>query len=360
MARNLSEIRVDIDDIDNRLQDLITQRAHLAEEVAAAKYAAEDSPIFYRPEREADVLRRIRSNNKGPLTDETLTLLFREIMSACLGLQLPLSVAYLGPEGTYSQAAALKQFGHAAKTVPLQSIDEVFREVEAGSVMYGIVPIENSTEGGVNQTLDSFISAQQVRICGEVELPIHQHLLSKNVDQSKIKRIYSHPQSLAQCRVWLDTHMPNVERIAMGSNAEAANFVCEHMDAAAIAGEQAAEIYNLNILQSRVEDNVNNTTRFAVLGQQTVEPTGEDKTTLILSTSNEAGALYRLLATFAEHKISMSRIESRPSSQGNWDYVFFIDIDGHINDEHVKTMWDSLNQTSYLIKHLGSYPKAVC
>jgi chorismate mutase/prephenate dehydratase len=365
---NLPDIRAQIDQLDIQIQSLITQRARLAIEVAQAKKAEPENPHFYRPEREAEVLRNVMIRNQGPLSDKTLTRLFREMMSACLALQKPLNIAFLGPAGTYSQAAVCKHFGHAMQNIPLQTIDEVFREVEAGIADYGVVPIENSTEGGVNQTLDCFVKTP-LKICGEIELPIHHHLLSMVTDLAQIERIYAHPQSLAQCRGWLDNQLPTIERIAVNSNAEAARRAAKETGAAAIAGKMAAEIYQLHKVASRIEDDVNNTTRFAVLGQQEVERLGEElgdkgvstnyKTSLLLSSPNKPGALYHILEPFADNNVSMTRIESRPSRQGIWDYVFFIDIEGHIKDQPVAESIRALEKLTSLIKHLGSYPRAI-
>ena len=355
---NLPAIRAQIDEIDAQIQALITQRAHLAEDVARAKYAEEANPNFYRPEREAEILHKVVARNQSPLSNETMVCLFREIMSACLAIQKPLTVAYLGPEGTFSQAAALKQFGHKVHTTPVQTIDEVFREVEAKSVNHGVVPVENSTEGGVNQTLDCFLNTH-LKICGEVTLPIHQYLLSHAPRLNGVRRIYSHQQSLAQCRLWLDTNLPGVERIAVSSNAEAARRASQEPECAAIAGAMAAELYNLPMLASRIEDSVNNTTRWAVLGHQTVPPTGRDKTSLLLATANKPGALHHLLQAFADNQLSLTRIESRPSRQGVWEYVFFIDIEGHIEDAAVQNAMQALDAYASMIKHLGSYPRAV-
>lgn len=365
---NLPDIRSQIDQLDIQIQSLITQRAGLAIEVAQAKKAELENPHFYRPEREAEVLRNVMRRNQGPLTDKTLTLLFREMMSACLALQKPLQIAFLGPVGTYSQAAVCKHFGHAMQNVPLQTIDEVFREVEAGIADYGVVPLENSTEGGVNQTLDGFVKTP-LKICGEIELPIHHHLLSMVTELDKIERIYAHPQSLAQCRGWLDNQLPTIERVAVNSNAEAARRAAEETGAAAIAGKMAAEIYQLHKVASRIEDDVNNTTRFAVLGRQEVERSGKEweddgvstnyKTSLLLSSPNKSGALYHILEPFADNNVSMTRIESRPSRQGIWDYVFFVDIEGHIKDSSVAKSITALEKRTSLIKHLGSYPRAI-
>jgi len=354
---NLPTLRAEIDKLDLKIQELITQRAGLAQQVAQAKSAEEPNPIFYRPEREAGILRNVMVRNQGPLSNETLTLIFREIMSACLALQRPIKIAFLGPAGTYSQAAVYKHFGHASQHIPLQTINEVFREVEAGVADYGVVPVENSTEGGVNQTLNSFMKTS-LTICGEIELPIHHHLLSQKLELHQIKRIYAHQQSFAQCRSWLDNQLPTIERIAVDSNAEAARRATNEAEVAAIAGQIAAEIYQLSIVASRIEDDVNNTTRFAVLGKQEVPPTGKDKTSLLLAKPNQPGTLYHLLEPFTTNNINLTRIESRPSRQGIWEYVFFVDIEGHIQDTPLAKALQILEKQTSLIKYLGSYPAA--
>ena len=359
MSNNeLAMVRARIDELDAHIQELITQRAHLAKQVAQAKYAEEQHPNFYRPEREADVLHKVMARNQGPLTNETLVRIFREIMSECLALQKTLTIAFLGPEGTYSQSAVHKHFGHAVKILPLPSIDTVFREVESCHAEYGVVPVENSTEGGVNQTLDCFIKTT-LKICGEVELPIHHCLLSRTEKLEDLERIYAHQQSFAQCSLWLDTHLPTLKRIAVNSNAQAAQLAAQEQNVAAIAGQTAASIYQLNILATRIQDEANNTTRFAILGQQNVPPTGKDKTSLLLSAHNQAGALYQLLAPFADHHINMTRIQSRPSRQGLWEYVFFIDIDGHLQEPPIVKALHALEKHTSLIKHLGSYPRSL-
>jgi len=358
MADNLNNIRQEIDLLDERLQVLISERARLAQKVAQIKQAQGDDTVYYRPEREAAVLREVLARNEGPLSGEDMARLFREIMSACLALEQPLRVAFLGPEGTFTQAAALKHFGHSVHTVSMTSIDEVFREVESAAVNYGVVPVENSTEGVINHTLDMFMQSS-LTICGEVELRVHHHLLGKNQDRSGLKRIYSHQQSLAQCREWLDMYLPGVERMSVSSNAEAARRVANEEQAAAIASDVAADIYHLDILETNIEDNPDNTTRFLIVGRQPVPPSGDDKTSLLVSTPNKPGALHQLLKPFAENAISMSRIESRPSRLANWEYVFFIDINGHIDDKKVIRCLDALREKTAMLKVLGSYPRAV-
>ncbi len=355
----LAKIRQKIDSLDIQIQQLINQRAACAEEVARIKESeGAEKAVFYRPERESQVLRRVKERNEGPLAAEEMARLFREIMSACLAHELPMRIGFLGPEGTYTHAAVQKHFGHSAICHPLSTIDEVFREVEAGSVNYGVVPVENSTEGVVNHTLDSFMNSS-LSVCGEVELRIHHCLLSGGVDRKAIKRVYSHQQSLAQCREWLDANVYYAERIAVSSNAEAARLAKEDSEAAAIASATAAEIYHLNVLAHNIEDHPDNTTRFLVIGNRPVPVSGMDKTSLLVSTANKAGALYGLLSPFVNHGVSMTRIESRPSKRAVWEYVFFIDVDGHIEDEPVASALADLEKEAAMMRVLGSYPKAV-
>ncbi len=354
----LQALREQIDAIDSRLQEDISERARLAGEVAKVKTAQGDESSFYRPEREAQVLRKVIEKNQGPLSGEEMARLFREIMSACLALEKPLDIAYLGPEGTFTQNAALKHFGHSVTTTSLDTIDEVFREVESGACHYGVVPVENSTEGVINHTLDMFMQST-LQICGEVELRIHHHLLSHATDISSVKKVYAHQQALAQCRRWLDANLASAERVAVNSNAEAARIVASESDVAAIAGDSAAEFYQLEYLQRNIEDEPENTTRFLVIGHQNTPPSGDDKTSILFSTPNKSGALYHLLGAFAEVGISMTRIESRPSRQSMWDYVFFVDIEGHMQDQNIAMALKTLKQRASVVKLLGSYPRAV-
>lgn len=354
----LQQIRERIDSLDMQIQDMINQRAAAAQEVAQVKRADDKDVFFYRPEREAEVLAAVKARNKGPLGDEEMTRLFREIMSACLALEQPLRIAFLGPEGTFTQSAALKHFGHSVETVALNSIPDIFRDVESGACNYGVVPVENSTEGVISHTLDMFLNSG-LQICGEVTLRIHHHLMSKGHDLAAITKVYSHQQSLAQCRLWLDRNMHRVELCPVGSNAEAARLANSDANSAAIAGEMAAEIYGLDILVESIEDEPDNTTRFLIIGRQSVPASGNDKTTLLLSARNVAGSLNTLLTPLAEHNVSMTRIESRPSRRGMWDYVFFIDIQGHRDDPEVAQAMEELRGDANLFKVLGSYPAAV-
>ncbi|MBF7682688.1 prephenate dehydratase [Acinetobacter sp. B5B] len=358
-ALNLSDIRSQIDQVDLQIHELINRRARLAETVAHAKFAQEENPLFYRPEREAQVLRHIMQRNEGPLSDATVARLFREIMSACLALEAPQSIAFLGPEGTFTQVAALKHFGQDAVVRPVTTIDEIFREVEVGSAHYGVVPVENSSEGVVNHTLDCFKSSH-LNVIGEVELRIHhQFMVSKNTRKDSIKQIYAHQQSLAQCRQWLDTHYPNVERVALSSNAEAARRICNEWHSAAIASDIAATTYDLEILHKNIEDNPENITRFLVVGREKIPQSGRDKTSLLISAKNQAGALMKILAPFSTHNISLTSIETRPALREKWTYVFFIDLEGHIDQDNVRAALDEIRPMTKELRILGSYPVAV-
>ncbi|MEE9326194.1 MAG: prephenate dehydratase [Cocleimonas sp.] len=361
--KKLLKIRDRIDAIDDQILDLLAQRAKCAEEVGETKRAVGETDLwFYRPEREAQILNRVTNNNNSSLQNERITAIYREIISSCLALEQSIKVSFLGPKGTFSQEAANKHFGQAVETVPTGSIGQVFREVENGTVDYGVVPIENSTEGVISYTLDVFMNSP-LKISGEVKLRIHQNLMmDPKTNENKwrsAERIYSHQQSLAQCREWLDSHIPTAERIPVSSNTEAARMALADDNAAAIAGSLAAETYGLNIAQENIEDSKDNTTRFLVIGKQDVPPSGVDKTTLMISAKNKSGALYHLLAPLAANGLDMTRIESRPSRNANWEYYFFMDINGHKDDEKVSRALKELSEESELIRVLGSYPKAI-
>ena len=357
--QDLNKIRLRIDELDREIQSLISERAKCAQQVAEVKLRAGDEALFYRPEREAQVLRSVKERNTGPLAEDEMARLFREIMAACLALEQPLKVAYLGPDGSYTHVGALKHFGGSITGMPASQIDEVFREVEAGNADFGIVPIENSTEGVVSYTLDMLLHSSLV-VCGEVELPIHHNLITACDSLSEISKVYSHQQSLAQCRNWLNKNLPGVEAIAVTSNSHAVTLLKDDPSAAAIAGQMASELYDVPVLEKNIEDQANNTTRFIVLGKQTVPMSSEDKTSILVMLHNKAGALHDLLSSFADRDISMSKIESRPAqSSGVWEYVFFIDIDGHRDDEKVAEAITDLEHKSAMLKVLGSYPVAV-
>lgn len=356
---DLKKLRDRIDAIDEQLLHLFNKRAKCALQVAEAKkndLKEGESLDFFRPDREAQVIKRIRDLNKGPLSDKEAARLVREVMSACLALEQPLKIAYLGPEGTFTQAAALKHFGHSVDTVAMDCIPDVFAAVQAGHADFGLVPVENSTEGVINHTLDMFIYSD-LKVCGEVEIRIHHQLANLSQDPADIKKIYSHQQSIAQCRNWLDQYYPDIERIAVNSNAEAARLASEDEGSAAICGVQAVEIFGLKVCHKNIEDLADNTTRFMVIGDMEVEASGNDKTSLLLAVHNEPGSLLGLLKPFADAGISMNKIESRPSPNRLWEYVFFIDIDGHQMEDKVAQALQELQKKAKLFKILGSYPK---
>ena len=360
-APELSKIRAQIDSIDDQLLNLLSERAKFAQAVGLSKKNEVTSTAeFYRPDREAQVLRRVLDNNPGPLRDEEVARLFREVMSACLAQQEPLKIGFLGPEGTFTQQAVYKHFGHSVRCLPLPTIPEVFYEVQAGHADFGVVPIENSTGGVVEFSIDMFLNTP-LHISGEIELRIHQNLMGRMRGLEHIKRVCTHPQSLAQCRMWLQQHLPDIELIPVNSNAEAARRARDEDGTAAIAGQMAAEIYGLQVIVPEIEDSPDNTTRFLVIGRKLFAPSGNDKTTLMVSAGDtqSPGALHRLLEPLARNAISMTRIESRPSRRKKWDYVFFIDVVGHADVEPLKSTLVELKKHTSLFKVLGSYPTAV-
>lgn len=358
---DLAEIRKSINAIDERIQDLINDRAKIAQQVGVAKGDLGSAVEYYRPEREAEVLRKVLARNEGPMRDEEMLRLFREIMSACLAQQEPLKIGFLGPEGTFTQTAVYKHFGHSVRALPFHTIDEVFQEVECGAADFGVVPIENSTEGSVNNTLDMFLTSP-LKIAGEIELKIEQHLMAQSKGLEKIERICAHEQSLAQCRGWIRENLAHVELIGMSSNAAGARRARDEDGTAAIGPEVAADVYELEILVNNIEDRPDNATRFLVIGRNLLASSGEDRTTLLISTSDTAGGagvLHNLLQPLADQGVSMTRIESRPSRRRKWDYVFFIDVEGHAEDRAVADALAKLEKTASLFKVLGAYPKAI-
>lgn len=359
MSEQLKKHRDHIDAIDSQILTLVNERAAHARKIGTLK----DDGVIYRPEREAQILRRMQAENQGPLSNEAVSNIFRAVMSNCRALEKELSIAFLGPLGTYSEEAALKQFGQGRQAIVCGSIDEVFRTVESGQADYGVVPVENSTEGAISLTLDLLLSTP-LKICGEVTLPIHHCLLSKQTNLHEITHVFSHSQSLSQCHEWLYKMLPNVEREAVTSNARAAQMIHDLVSAdgtfaAAIASKRAAELFGLNILAENIEDDPKNTTRFLVLGQHDVAPSGQDKTSLVMTSKNIPGAMVSLLEPLAKHDVSMTKFESRPSKQGLWDYVFFVDIEGHHLDAKVKAALKECSERASMLKILGSYPQAV-
>jgi chorismate mutase/prephenate dehydratase len=358
LQKALAGVRNDIDRIDSELLRLLNERARCAQRVGEIKAAHGEAGHIYRPEREAQVLRRLQEANTGPLPNENITFFFRQVMSACLSLEEPLGIAFLGPLGTFSESAAIRHFGHAARLLPQASIDDAFREVESGHAQYAVVPVENSTEGAVGRTMDLLLGTQ-LKICGEVIVRIHQNLLSKESHLGAIRTVYSHAQSLAQCHEWLNRMLPGAQRISVGSNAQAAQMAAEEPAVAAIAGEAAAARYSLPYLAENIEDEPNNTTRFLVLGKHDAGSSGRDKTSLIMSAPNRTGALHELLLPLSSAGVSMCRLESRPARNALWEYVFYVDIEGHREAPAIKAALEELTQRAAYLKILGSYPVAV-
>ena len=361
----LVELRSKIDACDSQIQRLIQERVLVAAQIAKAKMAVDASASFYRPEREAQVLRRVRERNEklreemgGVVGDDEMVHLMREIMSTSLAAEMPMTVAYLGPEGTYPQAAVIKHFGHAVKEADVKTIAEVFGIVEQGRAHFGVVPVENSTEGVITHTLDCFATSK-LKVCGEVHVPINHNLLSNADGMPSVKKVYAHPQALAQCRGWLERYLPDAELVTASSNAEAAIIAAKTADAAAIASDIAAKLYQIKVLASGIEDERNNTTRFLIIGSNTYKESGEDKTTIMISTPNKVGSLFELLKPLYDAGVDMSRIESRPSRQTNWEYVFFIDLVGHVDRPEVSQALKELKEKSAFFKLIGSYPVGV-
>ncbi|MDP1613581.1 MAG: prephenate dehydratase [Sulfuritalea sp.] len=355
-SQELGKLREGIDAIDGELLRLINERAKLAHRIGEIKHGN-----IYRPEREAQVLRRVAERNPGPLSATAAQRIIREVMSACLALEQPLTIAYLGPAGTYSESAARKHFGGAPTLLPCPAIDDVFRTIESGNAHYGVVPIENSTEGAIGRSLDLLLSSP-LKICAEINLPIHHNLMTQCDALAGVTRVYSHAQSLAQCHEWLNRNLPLVSRVPVASNAEAARLAAGEAGAAAIAGDAAAELYALSILAANIEDDPNNTTRFVIVSEHDSGISGADRTSLVCSAQNRPGAVYQLLAPFADNGVSMSRLESRPArgfGGSRWEYVFYIDIEGHRSEPAVARALEELRLRAGFVKELGSYPKAV-
>lgn len=358
----LGALRARIDAVDDALLTLLSERAALAQAVGRTKQGGS----IYRPEREAQIIRRLRAANPGPLSGDSIERLIREVMSACRALEETTRVAYLGPAGTFSQQAVHKHFGQAIDALAEPDIDACFQAVETGRAEYAVVPVENSTEGAIGRTLD-LIVASPLKACGEVILPIHQTLMRKslpyaaegaNAWPTPIKRVYGHAQSLAQCQQWLARHLPHAEQVSVVSNSEGARRAAAEPDAATLGAEAAAELYGLAVVERRIEDEASNTTRFLVLGQQDAAPSGRDKTSLVMSAKNQPGAIVRLLQPLADAGISMSKLESRPARSGNWEYVFFVVCEGHRQDAALAAALAEIDERAAFLKVLGSYPVA--
>jgi chorismate mutase / prephenate dehydratase len=354
MDNQLKQHREQIDSIDEQLLTLLNERAQHARAIGALK----GDGTIYRPEREAQVLRRLVDKNAGPLSHESITAIFRSIMSNCRALEKKLTVAFLGPLGTFSEEAAIKQFGEMIDSKECASIDQVFNLVESGEADYGVVPVENSTEGAIGRTLD-LLTTSEAKICGEITLPVHQHLLSRSTSLSQITKVYSHAQSLAQCHEWLARHLPRVDKHAVSSNAEATRLASLEEGAASIAGLRAAQLFEMNDLANHIEDDSRNTTRFLVLAKHDVAASGQDKTSLLIATKNVPGAMVSILEPLAKNGVSMTKFESRPAKMGLWEYVFFVDIEGHQSDEKVQLSLHEIEARASMVKILGSYPTAI-
>jgi len=354
MADDITQHRAAIDALDEKIVALLNERAAHARAIGHVK----GNGGIYRPEREAQVLRRVAASNRGPLPDAALAQLFTEIMSACRALEEPLAIAYLGPAGTFSEMALAKQFGSSVEALACASIDEVFRAAETGTAQFAVVPVENSTEGAIGRTLDLLLTTP-LRICAEVVLRVQQNLLAKRVSLKAIRKVYSHPQSLAQCHAWLSQHLPHAERVPLASNAEAARVAAKEAGAAAIGAEIAATHYGLKVLARAIEDDSRNRTRFLVLGRYDTGPSGKDRTSLAMTAHNRPGAMHDLISPFAAHGVSMTRLESRPARTGQWEYYFYVDIEGHQQDPKVATALTELKTRAPFVKIFGSYPAAV-
>ena len=353
--KNLETLREQIDLIDNQILDLLNQRARVVIAVGKAKQGKEDT--FYVPSREKAIYSRLTGMNPGPFPNKAVRKVFREIISASLNMELPMQVAFLGPQSTFTHMATMQQFGTSAQLVPLKSIPAIFEEVERGRAHYGVVPVENSTEGVVNHTLDMFISSE-LQVIAEIMLEISHNLLSRSGRPELIRSIVSHPQPLAQCRHWLETNMPETPLLDVASTAEAARMAAEDESVAAIAGQAAADQYGLQVVKARIEDNPNNFTRFLVIGRNIPARSGDDKTSIMFSVKDEPGILYRMLEPFSKRRINLAKIESRPMKQKAWEYIFFLDLIGHINDRQIAAAVDELRQHCHFLKVLGSYPIA--
>ncbi|MCD5401409.1 prephenate dehydratase [candidate division NPL-UPA2 bacterium] len=349
---NMRELRQKINKIDTKILQLINERTKLALEIGRIK--AREKKEYYVPDREKEVYKRLMKENKGPLSSRSAKAIYREIMSAALSLEKPIKVTYLGPEATFTHLAALEKFGSSIALLPAKSITDIFIEVEKERANYGVVPIENSTEGVVNHTLDMFIDSE-LQICSEISLEVSHHLLSRG-KLKDVKRIYSNPQALGQCRNWIESHLPQAELIEVSTTSKGAEIASREKEGAAIASELAAEIYNLEIIGRRIEDSAANVTRFLVIGKTFAGRSGKDKTSIMFSIRDRVGALYAMLQPFKKYGINLTKIESRPSRRKAWDYYFFVDLEGHYQDEKVEKALKELEKECRYLKILGSYP----
>jgi len=355
-SKDIQKLRSEIDKLDDNLLALLNERVRTAIKVGEEK-PGQDANVVYRPEREAQILQRLQRANDGPLDPEAVERLFREIISVCRATEAKPSIATLGPIGTYSELATRKQFGSEIDIKLTSSIEEVFRLVEADHCDFGVVPVENSAEGGIHLTLDRLLTTS-LKICGEVDLRI-KHCLIGSAGNTSPTKVLAHQQALAQCRQWLDVNLPSIERVACASNSDAVRLVLESPTCVAIAAGEAADAFGLQILQADIEDQPGNTTRFLALGRHAVQPSGRDKTSLVMSAQERPGALHTLLAPLSDHNINMTRVESRPSRTGLWEYMFFIDIEGHVQNPNVENALSQMKSNAAMFKVLGSYPRSI-
>jgi len=356
LLEQLRPWREQIDTLDLQILQLLNQRANAALEIGKIKeqYNATDSIL--KPEREAQIVAHLQAMNTGPITGASVQAVWSEVISACRGLERQMRVAFLGPQGSFSEQAALNHFGHFVESLPCASFDEVFRLVEVGEADVGMVPVENSTEGAVNRTLDLLLNSS-LKVLGERSIAVHHCLMTQRGTMDEVTRVMAHPQALAQCQAWLSRHYPNLQRDAASSNAEAARLAAEDPTVAAIAGQHAADFWRLKLVQTGIQDDAQNRTRFLAIGNIESLPSGNDKTSLILAVPNRAGAVHEMLAPFAEHQVSMTRLESRPARTGQWEYYFYIDLVGHKEDPAVQSALDQLKHQVAFFKVLGSYPQ---
>lgn len=354
-AGKLDRLRKQIDSIDDQILDLLNERARVVIEVGKAK--AGSSQQFYVPSREQAIYRRLAGRNNGPFPTEGIRRVFREVISASLSLEQPMQVAFLGPLATFTHLAAMQQFGFSAQLVPQKGIGAVFDEVQRGRADYGVVPVENSNEGVVTHTLDMFMESD-LQINAEILLEISHDLLSRSGDIGRVRKVVSHPQALAQCRKWLEENLPDVPLVDVASTALAAQIVADDDSAGAIASEMAASLYDLQVVKKKIEDNPNNFTRFLVIGRHTPAPSGRDKTSIMFSVRDEPGILYRMLEPFSKRSLNLCKIESRPFKKKAWEYIFFLDLEGHVDEDAVGDALEELKGYCTLFKVLGSYPKA--
>lgn len=353
--KTIDQLRTNIDSIDDRIVELLNERARVVLEVGKLKSGR--NMEFHVPGRERQIYERLLGSNQGPFPNDALRSIYREVISACLALESPMKVAFLGPKATFSHLATMQQFGLSAELVPLKSISAVFEEVEKGKALYGVVPVENSTEGVVSHTLDLFVDSG-LQITAEILLEVHHDLLSRTGRMEDVKKVYSHAQPIAQCRQWIDDNLPGIPTVDVASTAVAAQIASEDYTAAAIASELAASLYDLKVVRSRIEDQVNNFTRFLVIARKGSERSGNDKTSVLFSVKDEPGILCRMLEPFAKRGINLSKIESRPFKSKAWEYIFFLDMFGHISDPEVAEALDELKGCCQFLKVLGSYPRS--